>query len=140
MVYTHSDIANNKEKAEGGQALDFWYLSQGIPLTGAARFKTGPHQLFPSDAFAAIFIKQYTPGNNLAPMSDEELKAELERLRNENAALKKGTSSVIRMKVSEKGGRFPVTLYKEKWLKLLDMSADIRAFIATNEAQLKTKD
>jgi len=80
-------------------------------------------------------------------MSDEELKAELERLRNENAALKKGASSGIRLKVSEKGavsiygmGRFPVTLYKEQWLKLLDMSADIRAFIAANEAQLKAKD
>jgi hypothetical protein len=80
-------------------------------------------------------------------MSDEELKAELERLRKENEALKKGASSGIRMKVSEKGavsiygmGRFPVTLYKEQWLKLLDMSADIRAFIAANEAQLKTKD
>jgi hypothetical protein len=36
-------------------------------------------------------------------MPDEELKAELERLRNENAALKKGASSGIRMKVSEKG-------------------------------------
>ena len=51
------------------------------------------------------------------------------------------------MKVSEKGavsiygmGRFPVTLYKERWLKLLDMSDDIRAFIAANKAQLKTKD
>jgi hypothetical protein len=32
-----------------------------------------------------------------------------------------------------------VTLYKEQWLKLLDMSDDIRAFIATNDAQLKTK-
>ena len=58
-------------------------------------------------------------------MSDEELKAELERLRKENEALKKGASSGIRMKVSEKGavsiygmGRFPVTLYKEQWLKL----------------------
>ena len=54
-------------------------------------------------------------------MSDEELKAELERLRNENAALKKGAPTGIRMKVSEKGavsiygmGRFPVTLYKEQ--------------------------
>lgn len=79
-------------------------------------------------------------------MSDEEIKAELERLRQENAALKKGTSAGIRMKVSEKGavsiygmGRFPVTLYKEQWLKLLDMSDDIRAFIIANEAQLKTK-
>jgi hypothetical protein len=80
-------------------------------------------------------------------MSDEELKSELERLRNENAALKKGASTGVRLKVSEKGavsiygmGRFPVTLYKEQWLKLLDMAADIRAFIVANEAQLKAKD
>jgi hypothetical protein len=80
-------------------------------------------------------------------MSDEELKTELERLRKENAALKRGASSGIRLKVSEKGavsvygmGRFPVTLYKEQWLKLLNMSDDIRAFIAANEAKLKAKD
>ena len=80
-------------------------------------------------------------------MSDKDQKDELERLRNENAALKKGTSSNIRMKVSEKGavsvygmGRFPMTLYKEQWLKLLDMSDQIRAFIAANETQLKAKD
>jgi hypothetical protein len=80
-------------------------------------------------------------------MSDDEMKAELERLRNENAALKKRSSSAVRMKVSEKGalsvygmGRFPVTLYKEQWLKLLDMSSDIRSFITENDAQLKAKD
>jgi len=80
-------------------------------------------------------------------MSDEEMKAELERLRGENAALKRGASTGVRMKVSEKGavsiygmGRFPVTLYKEQWLKLLDMSADIRAFIAANQARLKSKE
>ncbi|HEY6699949.1 MAG TPA: hypothetical protein VI137_03895 [Pseudolabrys sp.] len=79
-------------------------------------------------------------------MSDEDLKAEIERLRAENATLKKGTTSGVRMKVSEKGGvsvygmgRFPVTLYKEQWLKLLDMSDDIRAFISANETELKTK-
>jgi hypothetical protein len=80
-------------------------------------------------------------------MSDDDMKAELERLRNENAALKKGAATGLRMKVSEKGalsiygmGRFPVTLYKEQWLKLLDMADDIRAFINTNDAQLKTKE
>ena len=36
-------------------------------------------------------------------MSEEDLKAELERLRNENASLKKGAATGIRMKVSEKG-------------------------------------
>ena len=80
-------------------------------------------------------------------MSDEDLRAELEQLREENAALKKESASGTRLRVSEKGavsiyglGRFPVTLYKEQWLKLLDMSSDIRAFIAANEAQLKAKD
>ena len=79
-------------------------------------------------------------------MSEEDLKAELERLRSENASLKKGAATGIRMKVSEKGavsiygmGRFPVTLYKEQWLKLLDMSPEIRNFIAENEALLKSK-
>lgn len=80
-------------------------------------------------------------------MSDEEMKAELDRLRSENAALKKGASTGISMKVSEKGGlsvygmgRFPVTLYKEQWLKLLDLSDEIRAFIAANEGKMKAKD
>lgn len=80
-------------------------------------------------------------------MSDEELKSELERLRAENAALKKGAATGITMKVSEKGGlsiygmgRFPITLYQEQWLKLLDMADAIRAFIAANAGQLKAKD
>ena len=80
-------------------------------------------------------------------MSDDDLKAELERLRNENAALKKGAATGVTMKVSEKGalsiygmGRFPVTLYKEQWLKLLDMSDDLRRFIQENDSKLKTKE
>ncbi|MGQ0683404.1 hypothetical protein [Bradyrhizobium sp.] len=80
-------------------------------------------------------------------MSDDEMKAELERLRSENAALKKGATASTRMKVSDKGavsvygmGRFPVTLYKEQWLRLLDMADEIRAFIAANEAKLKAKE
>ena len=79
-------------------------------------------------------------------MSDEEMKAELERLRNENASLKKAAATGITMKVSEKGGlsvygmgRFPITLYKEQWLKLLDMSDAIRSFIEANDAALKSK-
>ena len=79
-------------------------------------------------------------------MFEEEMKTELERLRNENASLKKGAATGITMKVSEKGGlsvygmgRFPITLYKEQWLKLLDMSDAIRSFIAANDAALKAK-
>jgi hypothetical protein len=81
-------------------------------------------------------------------MSDaEEMKEELERLRAENAALKTRTQRGISLKVSEKGGvsvyglgRFPVTLYKEQWGKLLDMAEDIRAFIRENDSRLKTKE
>jgi hypothetical protein len=80
-------------------------------------------------------------------MSNEDFKAELEQLRKENAALRKQFASGIRLKVSEKGEvsvygirRFPVTLYREQWLKLLDRSSDIRAFIAANKSQLKAKD
>jgi hypothetical protein len=79
-------------------------------------------------------------------MSDEDLKAELERLRAENSRLKQRGSRGVSMKVSEKGGvsiyglgRFPVTLYKEQWEKLLDMSDDIRAFILENTSKLKIK-
>ena len=77
----------------------------------------------------------------------EDLQAELDRLRAENERLKKSSHSKLAMKVSEKGalsvygmGRFPVTLYKEQWLKLLGMSDDIKAFIEANNANLKTKE
>ena len=79
--------------------------------------------------------------------NDEELKAELERLRAENEKLKNRNTRGVSLKVSEKGGvsvyglgRFPVTLYKEQWSKLLDMAEDIRAFIRENEGRLKTKE
>ena len=79
-------------------------------------------------------------------MSDEDLKAELERLKAENERLKSGRGRSASLKVSEKGGvslyglgRFPVTLYKEQWTRLLDMSDEIREFIKENEARLKTK-
>lgn len=79
-------------------------------------------------------------------MSDDDIHAELERLRSENAALKKSSSKGVSMKVSEKGGlsvyglgRFPITLYKEQWTKLLDLSEEIRAFITAHESELKTK-
>jgi len=79
-------------------------------------------------------------------MSDEDLKAELERLRRENETLKRGATKAVSLKVSAKGGvsvyglgRFPITLYKEQWTKLLDMADDIRAFIKAHEGELKSK-
>ncbi len=80
-------------------------------------------------------------------MDEQEMKAELERLRAENTKLKTKTPGGLSLKVSEKGavslygmGRFPVTLYKEQWLRLLGFAADIEAFIRENDARLKTKE
>src|SRR5438128_1455824 len=81
-----------------------------------------------------------------ARMADDMTQGELDRLRAENERLKRAASRGITIKVSEKGGvsvyglgRFPVTLYKEQWVKLLDMAEEIRGFIRDNEASLKTK-
>jgi hypothetical protein len=80
-------------------------------------------------------------------MADDALQAEVERLKAENAALKAQATRSISIKVSEKGGvsvyglgRFPVTLYKEQWAKLLEIADDIRAFLKEHDAQLKTKE
>jgi hypothetical protein len=73
----------------------------------------------------------------------EDLQKEIERLKAENEALKARMS----LKVSEKGalsvygmGRFPVTLYKEQWLKLLELADEIRTFIKENDSALKSKE
>jgi len=78
--------------------------------------------------------------------TEEELQSELERLRSENEALKNRKPPAISIKVSEKGGlsvyglgRFPVTLYKEQWTRLLDIADDIRTFIRDNDDKLKSK-
>ncbi len=83
----------------------------------------------------------------MSDQTPDSVQAELERLRAENAALKKTSAKGLSLKVSEKGalsvyglGRFPVTLYKEQWLKLLDLTSDIRAFIEANSSSLKTKE
>ena len=79
-------------------------------------------------------------------MSDEDMKAEIERLRAENESLKRSSTKELFMKVSQKGalsvyglGRFPVTLYKEQWLRLLEMTEDIQNFIKQNDSKLKGK-
>lgn len=79
--------------------------------------------------------------------SEEELRAEIERLRAENESLKKPSRGQMSLKVSEKGalsvyglGRFPVTLYREQWEKLLGMADAIHAFIKDNDSSLKKKE
>ncbi len=80
-------------------------------------------------------------------MKEDELQAEIARLRSENERLKDQRQGRVMLKVSEKGGvsvyglgRFPVTLYKEQWTKLLDMADEIRDFLRAHDAELKTKE
>jgi hypothetical protein len=79
--------------------------------------------------------------------NEEALQAEIERLRAENEALKKPARGQLSLRVSAKGalsvyglGRFPVTLYREQWEKLLAMTDQIRKFIDENDAELKRKE
>ena len=79
-------------------------------------------------------------------MADDDVQAELERLRAENAALKARGARGVSLKVSEKGGvsvyglgRFPVTLYKEQWAKLLDLADEILALMKAHDKELKAK-
>ena len=77
---------------------------------------------------------------------EETMEQKLARLEAENLALKGRRSGNLSLKVSEKGGlsvyglgRFPVTLYKEQWVKLLGFAGEIESFIKENDSQLKTK-
>jgi hypothetical protein len=79
-------------------------------------------------------------------MTDTSLQQEIDRLRAENEALKQRSAQGVSMKVSEKGalsvyglGRFPVTLYKEQWTKLLAMAPDIHAFLREHDGALKSR-
>jgi hypothetical protein len=83
-------------------------------------------------------------------MADETGEQKLARLEAENRALKEQISErkpgELRLKISEKGGlsvyglgRFPVTLYKEQWTRLLEQADEIKKFIETNDHSLKAK-
>lgn len=81
-----------------------------------------------------------------AKMTVEEAMAMIARLQADNAALK-ARKNTLTLKISDKGGlsvyglgRFPVTLYKEQWLKLLGIVDQIKAYIAENESHLSVKD
>lgn len=86
----------------------------------------------------------------VVPVKTQEqllLEAEIERLRGENESLRNRPVSRLSLKISEKGalsvygmGRFPVTLYREQWEKLLAMGEEIKAFIQANQHRLKLKD
>ncbi len=92
-------------------------------------------------------------------INNEDIAAELGRLRAENEALReivrlradteelrKAASQGLSMKVSAKGGlsvyglgRFPVTLYKEQWHRLLALADELREFMQKNEDKFRSR-
>ena len=83
-------------------------------------------------------------------MAEETLEQKMARLEEENRLLREQMeqrgSGALRLKISEKGGlsvyglgRFPVTLYKEQWIRLLDHVEEIRKFLKEHDRQLKAK-
>ena len=74
----------------------------------------------------------------------EELLARIAELEKKAEGRKKGA---LEFRVGERGGvsvyglgRFPVTLYYEQWVRLLDASKDLREFLEENKPRLKLKD
>jgi hypothetical protein len=79
-------------------------------------------------------------------MAEDDVQAELERLRAENQALKARQSRETRLQVSQKGAvslygirRFPVTFYADEWDRILELEREIRGFIREHESELKRK-
>ena len=110
----------------------------GIRYIGMFRSKSAGLGSFENDVMHGV-----AEGNE----SESEMQAELERLRAENAQLKSKDKGGLTLKVSKKGGvslygmgRFPVTLYKEQWLRILASAPEIEAFIRENDSKLKTKE
>lgn len=80
----------------------------------------------------------------MAEPTREELLARISELEKQSGSRKKGS---LEFRVGEKGGvsvyglgRFPVTLYYEQWIRLLDVSTELRAFLEENKSRLKLKD
>ena len=80
----------------------------------------------------------------MAEPTYDELKARLADLEKQQGTRRTGS---LEFRVSEKGGvsvyglgRFPVTLYKEQWLRILASAPEIEAFIRENDSKLKTKE
>jgi hypothetical protein len=79
----------------------------------------------------------------MAEPSYEELKARVAELEKQSGGRRAGS---LEFRVGEKGGvsvyglgRFPVTLYYEQWIRLLDAAPELRKFLESNKTEGKLK-
>jgi hypothetical protein len=84
--------------------------------------------------------------NGKAPAASDLL-AQIEALKAENAKLKEARNAKLSMKVSDKGalsvyglGRFPVTLYRGQWERLIEIIPSLQALVAENASKLAVKE
>jgi hypothetical protein len=105
------------------------------------------YRLFDNRELQHMAILQDVSKTNGKAPSNADLLARLAQLEAENAKLKEARHKTLSMKVSEKGacsvyglGRFPVTLYRGQWERLIEAVPQIKAFIEANASTLTTKD
>ena len=79
----------------------------------------------------------------MAEPTYEELKAKLAELEKQGGGRRTGS---LEFRVGEKGGvsvyglgRFPVTLYYEQWIRLLEAAPQLHTFLEDNKAEGKLK-
>jgi hypothetical protein len=101
-----------------------------------------------------LIIREISDGSPTGLVQDErqgsghaDLMAELEKLKAENAKLREARNSKLSMKVSDKGalsvyglGRFPVTLYRGQWERLIEIIPSLQGFMAENVSKLAVKE
>lgn len=80
----------------------------------------------------------------MAEPTREELLARIAELEKQSGSRPRGS---LEFRVGEKGGvsvyglgRFPVTLYYEQWIRLLDVADKLRTFLEENKSRLKLKE
>jgi hypothetical protein len=118
-----------------------------------AAYKERPAECFSRDLDSSPIVPFHAPicdtqshtstgGPHMTEPTYEELKAQVAVL---EAKQQRGSS--ITFKVSDKGGvsvyglgRFPVTLYYEQWIRLLDKAQELREFLDENKSKLKSKE
>jgi hypothetical protein len=147
----HSKVLDAQKKLSDRMNSEVSWLSDygftRTELIAMVEVKLKAHAVTMKRVLFSEEMSPQEPDTGEEPMNEAEMKAELERLRAENAQLKTKDKPGISLKVSEKGalslygmGRFPVTLYKEQWLRVLEQADQIKAFIAENDSQLKAKE
>lgn len=116
---------------------DLETLKKGVPRLDAA---------VPATPASKPALASKRKASTTASAAPSDLLAQLEAAKAENAALKSAAARLLTLKVSAKGalsvyglGRFPVSLYREQWEKLLDSAPEVKAFILTHGAELKTR-